>query len=129
MKSRLDRFFAKRAAVLLLLLAAAGAALPGHSRWPALGGLLAGATLGFARFRSSEWILPRLYGRGGGKAAAWCAAAYAGGLLVLFAAAACAYFLNGWLFRGFLAGILLLPLVIMINSVTEAFGITKNGFE
>jgi fatty-acid desaturase len=40
-----------------------------------------------------------------------------------------AYFINQWVFAGFVTGILLVPLVIMINSITEAFGITKNHFE
>lgn len=129
LKSGLERFVAKRAAVLFLLLAAAAAVFLGSGRWPALAGLLAGAFLGAGRFRSNEWIFAKILGEKGGKAAAAGAALYAAGMLALFAALASAYFLNSWLFRGVLAGLFLNPAVIMLNSVTEAFGVTRNGFD
>jgi hypothetical protein len=36
--------------------------------------------------------------------------------------------LNRWLFIGLIAGVLLAPFIVVINSITEVFGITKNGF-
>ncbi len=37
--------------------------------------------------------------------------------------------INIWLFIGVTAGILLVPTTIMINALTESFGITHNNFE
>jgi hypothetical protein len=36
---------------------------------------------------------------------------------------------NRWFFMGITAGILLVPLTIFINGITEGLGITKNKFE
>lgn len=37
--------------------------------------------------------------------------------------------INLWLLAGFVAGILAVPIIIMINSITEALGISHNYFQ
>lgn len=49
--------------------------------------------------------------------------------LLLIVLLVVAYSIDRWLFAGFVGGILLVPLTVMINSITEALGITKNHFE
>lgn len=127
--SKLDKFIAKRAAVLLIVLTAAGVLFFRGSRWLTLAGLFTGAFLSIGRFISKEWIFRKILKLNEKKAAAYSAAIIAISQLVLFPIIVLTYFINIWFFYGLIAGILVIPLVIMLNSITEAFGITKNNFE
>jgi fatty-acid desaturase len=40
-----------------------------------------------------------------------------------------AYLISKNFFAGFIAGVFIVPLVFMINSITEALGLTNNNFE
>ena len=113
----------------MILLAAAIAAFMGSRRWPVLAGLLAGAPLSFGRLRCNGWILARMYQLNGAKAAAGGTAAFMISQFILILALALACFISIWVLCGLIAGLLIIPTVVMINSVTEALGITKNNFE
>lgn len=128
LKSKLLRFIVKRAALLLILLTAADLVFLKNNKWLVLAGLLAGAFLSIGRFLSNELILKKIFEFNGKKTIAG-SIAFAVNQLVLLPVIALAYFLNIWILYGLIAGILAAPIIIMINSITEAFGITKNNFE
>lgn len=129
LKSKLDKFIIKRAAVFLALMAAADMVFMGSGRWFVLAGLLAGAALSIGRLVGNEWILAKVFSLSGGKAIAGSIAAFTISQLVLAPVIILTYFLSIWALYGLLAGVLAVPAVIMLNSITEAFGITKNSFE
>lgn len=128
-ESKLIRFLAKRAAILLVLLSAADIALLGQNRWLILAGLLAGACISVGRVSSNEWMLKKVFQSSGNQAATGSIVLSTMSLLLLMPVIAITYFLNIWALYGLIAGLLNVPVVIMVNSITEAFGITKNNFE
>lgn len=128
-ESKLDKFILKRAAVLVIILTAVDIAFLGSNRWLVLGGLLLGTVVSLGRMFSNEWILKVTFKAGKGKAMAGSIAAFTINQLALAPMMLLAYFLNIWLFCGLIAGFLVVPAIVMINSITEAFGITKNSFE
>jgi hypothetical protein len=128
-ESKLDKFILKRAAVLVIILTAADIAFLGGNRWFVLGGLLLGTVVSLGRMLSNEWILKVTFKVSKGKALAGSIAAFTINQLALVPIILLAYFLNIWLFCGLIAGFLVVPAIVMMNSITEAFGITKNSFE
>ena len=127
-KNKLAHFLVKRAVLILILLSAADFVFPDSGRWTVLAGLLAGALLGIGRLSGSQWILKKILGANGENPSG-SMAAYALNQFVLLPVIALAYFLSVRAFYGLIAGLLIIPLIIMVNSITEAFGITKNNFE
>lgn len=128
-KSKLDHFIVKRATVLLILLTAAELVFLKGNRWFILGGLLAGAFISIGRLCSNEWILKRIFKLSGGKAVVGSTFAFTLSQFVLLPVIVLTYFINVWALYGLIAGVLVVPIIIMMNSITEAFGITKNSFE
>ena len=128
-KSKLDKFIVKRAAALLILLTAAELLFLKSNRWFVLEGLLAGAFISIGRLSSNEWILKKTLKSNGGQAVAGSIVAFILSYLVLISVITFIYFLNVWAFYGLITGILVVPIIIMMNSITEMFGITKNRFE
>lgn len=128
-ESKLDKFIIKRAAVLAIILTAADIAFLGSNRWLILYGLLFGTAVGLARLLSNEWILKVTFKAGKGKVLTGSIAAFTINQLALVPIILLAYFLSGWLLCGLITGLLIVPAIVMINSITEAFGITKNSFE
>lgn len=97
-------------------------------------GLLLGSAVSVFKFGSYAWIFKRIESTAAGaeqkanlsrNSMFGFLANQVVILLLLFAA----YFLNPWFFAGIVAGVLLVPFVIMINSITEALKITSNNFE
>lgn len=128
-KSKMDRFLLTREALFFVPMAATAVAFMGRNRWTTLCGLFAGALFVTGRLAINEWILMKTFRLDGKRAAAWRIAVLSVSQLVWGPAFVLAYFLNIWVLYGFVAGALLLPLIIMLNSITEAFGITENHFE
>lgn len=128
MFNKMNQFLIKRAAAFLLLLAAADLAFLGSSRWLVFGGLLAGTAISAGRFISNEWLLRKIF-FSRKKTAAGSIATFTLSFLFLFALIAAACFLNIWVWYGAVAGALTVPIMIMINSITEALGITNNKFQ
>lgn len=102
-----------------------------ENRWFILAGLSAGGILSIVKFGSYVWIFGRILSpsAAGRINAGGSIAVFAMNQLILLPLLYLAYVLNHWFFAGVVAGILLVPLVIMINCITEATGITKNNFE
>lgn len=129
LKSKLEKFIAKRAAILAAAIAAADLVFGGGRKWVLLLGFLAGAVFNMFLFCGNGWILKKIAQPGSTRNAIGGAALFSIFQLILFPAAVLAYCVSIWVLYGFAAGVLVIPLVIMINSMTEAFGITKNNFE
>lgn len=129
LKSKIDKFLVKRTALFLILLTVADIAFLGSNKWFVLAGLLAGASLSIGRLVSNEWILKRTFELNGEKAVTGSIAAFTISQIVIIPVIVITYFFSTWLFYGLLAGIMVVPMIVMINSITEAIGITKNSFE
>lgn len=129
LKNKLINFIAKRVAALLIVLAVADLVFLENKRWLVLAGLLAGSLIAIGRLGCNEWLLRNIFRPAGKKAPVGGIAAFTLNQLVLLAFIVLAFLMNIWVLYGFLAGVLAAPLVIMFNSITEAFGITKNNFE
>lgn len=129
LRSKLDRFILRRAAVFLLLLSAADLVFLGKNSWLAFTGLLAGTLLSIVRLVGNEWLFKEVFKFNGGKAVAGSILVFTAIQLILLPIILLLYFLNTWILFGFVAGILAVPVIVMVNSITEAFGMTKNNFE
>ena len=93
-------------------------------------GLAIGSACGLLRFFYMAATLRRiLCGGDTGRAAAAALTKSAISLLGAMAVLAAAIVTDLWLFAGATAGILLVPFVLTINSLTEGLGITHNNFE
>lgn len=133
LKVKLANFIAKRVLICCILLSTI-VLIWFEARWFTLSGLIFGSAYGVVKFGSFAWIFNRI---GSSEASAVHKSKLAKegmlGLLInqilIFPLLLAAYFLNHWFFTGFVAGILLVPFVLMLNSVTEALKITDNNFE
>lgn len=127
-ENKLMPFVIKQIAVYLLVFSIA--ILLFNNRWQLYLGLFAGAALSIIRFLSNAWIIQRAVTAV--RNHCWqiiaTAALFIVNQLLLLAVLYVFYKLNLWLFISLAAGVLLAPFTIIVNSITEAFGITKNKF-
>lgn len=128
-QSKLVRFMVKRAAVFLAVLSVADLIFLGNNRWLVLAGLTVGTLLSVARLMGNEWLFRKIFQLTGGKAVAGSILVFTGLQLILLPVILLVYFVSVWTLYGFVAGVLAVPAVVMINSVTETFKMTKNNFE
>jgi hypothetical protein len=128
-QSKLVRFMVKRAAVFLAVLSVADLAFLGNNRWLVLAGLTVGTLLSVARLMGNEWLFRKIFQLTGGKAMAGSILVFTGLQLILLPVILLVYLVSVWALYGFVAGVLAVPAVVMINSVTETFKMTKNNFE
>ncbi len=133
LKNKLAIFIAKRVLVCSALLSVMVLVWI-EQRWYTLAGLLVGSAFSVMKFGSYTWIFKKIVS-GAASSAQKTNSARSGMLaflvnqIVIFPLLLAAYFLNHWFFAGMVAGILLVPFVIMVNCVTEALKITSNNFE
>ena len=128
-QSKLVRFMVKRAAVFLAVLSVADLAFLGNNRWLVLAGLAVGTLLSVARLMGNEWLFQKIFQLTGGKAVAGSILVFTGLQLILLPVILLVYFVSVWALYGFVAGVIAVPAVVMVNSVTETFKMTKNNFE
>ena len=119
----------KRAAVFLAAMSVADLAFLGNNRWLVLAGLAVGTLLSVARLMGNEWLFRKIIKLSGGKAVAGSILVFTGLQLILLPVILLLYLISVWVLYGFVAGVMAVPVVVMINSVTETFGMTKNNFE
>lgn len=129
LQSKLIRFMVKRAAVFLAAMSVADLAFLGNNRWLVLAGLAVGTLLSVARLMGNEWLFRKIIKLSGGKAVAGSILVFTGLQLILLPVILLLYLISVWVLYGFVAGVMAVPVVVMINSVTETFGMTKNNFE
>jgi hypothetical protein len=135
LKNKMACFAAKRVLLCCVILSIISIVCF-ESKWHIVGGLLTGGLLSIIKFASYIWIFKRILSPGIAVTGGRGRASASGGVLVfalnqiiLLPLLYLSYILSRWFFAGIVAGILLVPFVIMINSITEALGITKNNFE
>lgn len=132
-KSAIERFVLKRAVIYLLILSVIALLFFQNQRL-ILAGLTVGAAFSVGKFTSYAWVFGKTLcesqvALGRKPAAIGNMAAFIINQLILLPLLFLSYFFNHSFFAGFCAGILLVPLIILINSITEILGITKNHFE
>jgi hypothetical protein len=128
----LGRFIVKRVLICLILLSII-VIIVFDTKIPVLIGLLLGTTISVFKLGSNAWIISRIAGveQDGGRkkfSSNFSSVIYALTQIVSLLLLYMAYRINQWGFAGFAAGLLTVPFVLMINSITEALGITRNNF-
>ena len=128
-KSKLEVFILKRVLVSYIILAVLDIIFL-RQRWIAAAGLTAGGIIGLARFGSAASLFRKVLSTNSTDAAVGTVILkYITGQAPLIIVLAVSLIFDLWFFMGAAAGILLVPLSIAINGITEALGLTRNGFE
>jgi hypothetical protein len=133
LKSKLEKFIVLRASAIFVLLSVVGIALF-DSRWSVLAGLAAGTVLSVFTFACNAWLFNRIIcqtlpGRNmKARSAILGANVFVFNKLILLIVLFWAYSFDRWLFVGAAAGALTVPAAVVVNTVTEALGITQNHF-
>lgn len=127
---KVKRFILKKAAVLFCILVVL-VLIFCQQRWFILCGLTIGGGFSFLRFISNANLYCRLFCPGVSvqTAVKGTVTMFALHQVMLLAFLLATRYLNLQFFIGSVAGVLLVPSAVMINSATEAVGITANGFE
>jgi hypothetical protein len=131
LKSKMAIFIEKRVLICFILVSIIDIVWI-QQRWSVLIGLFSGGIISTMRFGSNTWIINRIVSVNTPQSknpARSSMLFFLVNQIILLPVLFTAYFINLWFFTGIVAGILLVPFVIMINCVTEASGITHNNFE
>jgi hypothetical protein len=133
LKSKLEKFLAKRVLFIFVVLTIYIMVCI-RQKWFAFAGLAIGASLSILKLSSYVYIFSKIispenanesFKHGASKSVINFVLNQIIVLIVLFVSLK----FNQWFFIGIVAGILLIPLAIVINSFTEALRITHNNFE
>ncbi len=133
LKNKLANFIAKRVLICCTLLSIIVLMWLEH-RWYTWFGLILGSAFSVMKFGSYTWIFTKIVSDAAGSAQKTHSArsgmlGFLANQIILFPLLLVAFFVDQWFFAGMVAGILLVPFVIMINCVTEVLKITSNNFE
>ena len=128
LRDRLVVFVAKRALMLFILLAVLDVLLI-EQRWHVLAGMTVGGIFGFAKFSlTAKAYLILLSPRKRLPDVSGLIMRFIFFQLLNLVLLASSMLAGFQVFCGMAAGILIIPAVISLNSVTEGLGITHNGF-
>jgi len=130
--SKIEQFILKRLLICFILLSIIDMVFI-ENRWLTLIGLFTGTAMSALKFCSNAAVYASFFGitaegsryRLGQRPAR---VIFFLNQIILLPFLLLAYYISQWVFWGFVAGILTIPLLIMLNSITEAFGITRNYF-
>lgn len=100
-----------------------------HGRPIIIAGLSLGGVLSIVRFSTNATSFIRLLSGTGETLAGGRIKWFIINSIVAFVVLAVSIKINLFFFGGVIAGIFFVPIVIIINSITEAIGITHNNFE
>lgn len=133
LKTKLEKFVAKRVLIYFMILAILDIVLM-ENKWYVLLGLFLGGMFSVLKFSSysfvfSSMIASEIKGSGKSSPVRKSFIIFFINQLVLLPILYLALKYNQWFFIGVVAGILLVPLVILINCVTEPLKLTHNNFE
>lgn len=133
LKSKIEQFVAKKAVICLILLSIIDIIVI-KNRWLVLTGLVVGTILSIVKFSGYAGVFRQICQTGRNtppksRTPIGSILVFILNQIILLPLLFLAYYLNQWLFAGFVAGILTVPFVLMVNSITEILGITKNHFE
>lgn len=125
---RFERFIIRRVLILLCILVVPSLIFISH-RFNVAGGLLIGSFFGLFKFSSLSSMITRQLttNRADVIVKPLFGIIMSQATMILLFAVSIKYSL--WLFAGVLVGVLLVPLAILINGVTEGLGVTHNHFE
>ena len=129
LKSKVEKFVAKRVAILLCFLSVLDFLIL-KQKWLVFAGLLAGCASALLRFGLLAASIFKLSSHSDKKTA--CAKSVTGyikNLLILSLLLGASLILNKWFAAGVIAGIFTVPFILFLNSLTEGLGITHNNFE
>lgn len=133
LKSKLERFVAKRVLIVFILMAILDIVLM-NQKWHVLVGMLLGGIFSLFKFSSYAFVFSKVIASAANNdrrnpAVKRSMLIFIINQLVLLPILYVSYKFNEWFFMGIVAGILLVPLVLIINSITEPLKITHNNFE
>jgi hypothetical protein len=131
LKSKLERFILKRALFFFILLSLLNIIFMKEKLF-ILGGLAVGGVFSVLKLGSFAAVLKdyakRLNNSGKSKSG-YIAARYIINQIITITLLAVSLKINLWFFAGMTIGILLVPIVVFINGITESLKITHNNFE
>lgn len=127
MMSKMLKFFTKRVFILYVVLIVACFIMNNH-RISMMLALTATTLFTLLRFALFEYLLTMIQSRTKSKTVSLCVALYILNLSVIGITIVIAVKISVSTFFAALAGSLLLVIVLMVNALTEALGITKNQF-
>lgn len=130
--SKIEQFILKRLLICFILLSIIDMVVF-ENRWPVLAGLATGTVVSALKFCGNAKSLSGIFnnaaqGSRGRRGQHSSTVIFLLNQIILLPLLFLAYYMGQWVFWGFVAGILTVPLLIMLNSITEAFGITRNHF-
>jgi len=129
LKGKLEIFVVKRSSVLYVFLILLDIIFV-RQKWMAIAGLSLGGIFSVIRFDSTVYTSRNLLSQNNlALTARLSVLKYILTQIATILLLVTSLLLDMWFFFGVTAGILAIPLVIMINGVTEALGITHNDFE
>lgn len=128
LKDKLADFILKRVLIIFAILVLLDIFFL-NQRWYVLAGLLLGTSFGIVKLNSTLSMLKTVLPRGESSQAVRSGLRnYMIGSLSTIVVLIASVITNLWFFAGTVAGLLLVTLVILINSITEALHITHNNF-
>jgi hypothetical protein len=132
-KSKIELFIAKRALIFFIVLAISDIIFIAK-RWLVLEGLALGGIFSILKFGSYVLVLTKtispVSGIGQQKHGVRNSVLiFIVNQIILLPLLFISLKINQWFFAGIVAGILLVPLVLFINCITEPLKITHNNFE
>jgi hypothetical protein len=129
LKGKLEKFLAKRALIFFIILAFMDIVFIGQ-RWIVLTGLFVGLVISVLKLDITGKIYSRVLGiEGKFISVSQSMLIYVLIQILVVILLAVAIKLSVWLFFGATTGVLLVPCVILVNSLTETLRITHNNFE
>lgn len=133
LNTKLERFIAKRSLIFFVILAILDIVLF-KNRWYVLIGLLIGGIFSISKFSSYSLVFSRIIASESrnshnSHAVRNSLIVFFINQIILLPLLFVAMKFNQWFFIGIVAGILLAPLVLFVNSITEPLKITHNNFE
>ena len=132
-KTKLEKFIAKRSLLFFVILAILDIVLF-KNRWYCLVGLFLGGIFSVSKFRSYSMVFTRIIGSASinvknSHAVRNSLIVFFINQIILLPILFISLKFNSWFFMGIVAGILLVPLVLMINTITEPLRLTHNNYE
>jgi hypothetical protein len=133
LKTKLERFVAKRSLIFFIILAILDIVLM-QNRWFVLVGLVLGGIFSVLKFSSYSYVFSRIVIIASGNSpqnhsVRKSLIIFMINQLVLLPLLFIALKFNSWFSAGIVAGILFVPFALFINCITEPLGITHNNFE
>lgn len=126
---KLEKFVVKRVFVFVIILGLFNLVFM-RQKLVISAGLLTGSAIGVLRFKflSVAFFKHLKNGSDDNGSKVWFIGYFTGCFLTIAALVISAR-LDKWFFAGVVASILIIPAIIMINGITEYFGLTNNHFE